>query len=227
MKRDPTAARLLDAEGAAEPSTRHDLARGRHEGQVTQSSAEYATAALLPSGSPSTASRLPASSLLIPLHGRAAMFTHGVARQGVMLMTNAAIAGIGDGMRHGATRPVSRPISSGRDAASGGDDGRHAGQDKQGQSARSPAARRNPVQRRVSRIQGRLTSARQPPKRRGAGRGAASLRCIAAWASRNISAVAVRGQRPRAVPTTGRHRVRYRTPAVHDPSRPVALATWP
>jgi hypothetical protein len=111
MKRDPTAARLLDAEGAVEPSTRHDLARGRQEGQTTQSSAEYATAALLPSGNLSTASRLPAPPLLIPRHGRAAMLTHGVARQEVMLMTNAAIARVGDGMRHGATRPVSRPTA--------------------------------------------------------------------------------------------------------------------
>ncbi len=111
MMRDPMAAQLLVAEGAVEPSTRPDLAWGRHEGQVSQSSAEYATAALLPSGNLSTASRLPAPPLLIPRHGRAAMFTHGVARQEVMVMTNAAIARVGDGMRHGATRPVSRPTA--------------------------------------------------------------------------------------------------------------------
>ncbi len=66
MKQDPTVARSLDAEGAVDPSTRHDLARGRQEGQTKQTSAECATAALLPSGNHSAASSLPATSLLIP-----------------------------------------------------------------------------------------------------------------------------------------------------------------
>ncbi len=151
-------------------------------------------------------------------------------------MNSAAVARVGDGMRHGVTRHVPRPVvwrarikaaATGRDEASGGDGGRHAGQDKQGHTARSPAARRNPVQRRASRIQGNLMSARTLLRRRGAGRGAATFRRYAAWAARNVSAAAVHSQRPRAVLTTGRHRGQHHTPAALDPSRPIALATLP
>ncbi len=204
MSYDPTVTRLLEGEGAEESPTVRDLARGRQEDRPVQTSTEYATAALLPSISVNTASRLPAPTSMIPGYGRAAVLILGVARQESMMMRWAAIADGGNSMQHSVTHPAPHSAAVGahaigaaeeRGRLEGVGDGRNAGDEQDGSPACNPS--------------GSLPG----KQRRGTPGGA--------WAR------VTGGARPRRTLTRGRHRVRHRGPAAPCPNPPAAPWTLP